>query len=96
MSNHLAKSPNTIGYGSSYDREAKIPEMPESLSDVDPTDILKAAQAIYNSPINYTLNGINGLVESGYQLKEWEIKQIEKAFSNFLTKYSSPLAKAMK
>lgn len=75
---------------------SKVPDMPESMSHLDPTEILKAAAAIQHSRIKWPVDAINSLSESNAVLKDWEIRQVETAFANFLAKHNSPLAKALK
>jgi hypothetical protein len=74
----------------------KVPEMPESMKASSPADILDAAAAINNSRVHWPVNAINSLSKESVNLQDWEVQMVEKAFTEFLAKYNSPLAKALK
>lgn len=74
----------------------KAPDMPKSLEGFPIQDIQEAAIAIQNSRAVYSVGRFNDMVRDNHQLKDWEVKIVEEAYSKFAAKYCSPLAKAMK
>lgn len=77
----------------------KMTETLSPVTDVDNADydsLKKCVDAWYRSRTAHHVDYLVEVIESNYQLSNWEEKQLDDLFEKFAAKYKSPLAEALK